>query len=87
LGVGGFHEQTAELLEGFGVFKHLGSAFYDGSEGSFGIGAAFGCVFGILMATGSSGRFADRLRRYVAEVQVDGKPSRNIVGLDAPEGG
>jgi hypothetical protein len=65
----------------------LGSAFYDGCEGSLGTGTAFWCVFGVLMATGSSGSFADGLRLYMAEVQVDGKSYCYIVGLYAPEGG
>jgi hypothetical protein len=86
-GIGGFYEHATELLESFGLFKHLGGILYDGGEGTRSIGQPLKFVLGIFVPQCASGSFAEWFGLKMTEIQVEGESAGHIVGLDAPEGG
>jgi hypothetical protein len=67
-GVGGFYEQAAELLEGFGVVNHLSGVIYDGSQSPTSRRQLLSGVLGVFMPQSASSSFAEWLGFNVAEI-------------------
>jgi hypothetical protein len=67
-GIGGLHEHTAELLEGFWVVNHLSGSLHDGGKSAPSVGLPLAGVLGVFVPETSQCSFAEWLRLNVAEI-------------------
>jgi hypothetical protein len=68
LGLDGFHEHAAELLEGFGVVNHFDGVLNGGSKGSPSVRPPFLGILSVFVPSSPFSGFAKRLWFDVAEI-------------------